>query len=321
MTSQNEAVCFGIDVSKHWLDIAEHPSAQVTRIDNTAAAIRGWLRTLPRGAQRIACESTGSYHCTLVELLIKAGHQVFLIDGFKLSRYRDTVGQRAKTDRHDARLIARYLAHEGTDLRPFSMPAPAVIELRSLLRRRATVVRSLGRIRQSMEDLPGFGREVRVALARLTALIKRFEQRIASLINESGWTEPYRRILKIEGVGALTAAGLCATFHRAPFSGADAFIAFLGMDVSVRDSGKKTGRRALSKKGDSEMRRLLYNAAMAASRSTTWQPFYQRMLQRGFSRTQALVALARKLARVAFSLMKNAADYVPKQHENACGGT
>ena len=63
MTSQNEAVCFGIDVSKHWLDIAEHPSAQVTRIDNTAAAIRGWLRTLPRGAQRIACESTGSYHC------------------------------------------------------------------------------------------------------------------------------------------------------------------------------------------------------------------------------------------------------------------
>nr|WP_232417775.1 IS110 family transposase [Methyloversatilis thermotolerans] len=117
-------MCFGIDVSKHWLDIAEHPSAQVTRVDNTAAAIRGWLRTLPRGAQRIACESTGSYHCTLVKLLIKAGHQVFLIDGFKLSRYRDTVGQRAKTDRHDARLIARYLAHEGTDLRPFSLPAP-----------------------------------------------------------------------------------------------------------------------------------------------------------------------------------------------------
>ncbi|MDY0057864.1 MAG: IS110 family transposase, partial [Methyloversatilis sp.] len=39
-------MCFGIDISKHWLDIAEHPSARVTRIDNTAAAIRGWLRTL-----------------------------------------------------------------------------------------------------------------------------------------------------------------------------------------------------------------------------------------------------------------------------------
>ncbi|MCP4638068.1 MAG: IS110 family transposase, partial [Methyloversatilis sp.] len=42
---------------------------------------------------------------------------------------------------------------------------------------------------------------------------------------------------------------------------------------------------------------------------------------RGFSRTQALVALARKLARIAFSLMKNASDYVPQQHENACART
>ncbi|WP_043359362.1 IS110 family transposase, partial [Methyloversatilis universalis] len=117
------------------------------------------------------------------------------------------------------------------------------------------------------------------------------------------------------------AAGLCATFHRARFSGGDAFIAFLGLDVTVRQSGTQRGRGALSKKGDAEMRRLLYNAAMAASRSSTWQPFYQRLLQRGFSRTQALVALARKLARVAFSLMKNASNYVPKQHENACVGT
>ncbi|WP_232417750.1 hypothetical protein [Methyloversatilis thermotolerans] len=78
MTSQNEAVCFGIDVSSTGLDIAEHPSAQgnarrATPLRPSAA----WLRTLPRGAQRIACESTGSYHCTLVKLLIKAGHQGF----------------------------------------------------------------------------------------------------------------------------------------------------------------------------------------------------------------------------------------------------
>ncbi|MCP4637952.1 MAG: IS110 family transposase, partial [Methyloversatilis sp.] len=97
--------------------------------------------------------------------------------------------------------------------------------------------------------------------------------------------------------------------------------AFLGLDVTVRQSGTQRGRGVLSKKGDSEMRRLLYNAAMAASRSSTWQSFYQRMLQRGFSRTQALVALARKLARIAFSLMKNASDHVPQQHENACART
>lgn len=218
MTSQTESTCFGIDVSKRWLDIAEHGRSPVLRIDNTAAAIRGWLRTLPPGAVR-------------------------------------------------------------------------------------------------------FAREVRAVTERIQALIKRLEQRIAALIGASGWSDPYRRILKVEGIGALTAAGLCATFHRARFSGGDAFIAFLGLDVTVRQSGTQRGRGALSKKGDAEMRRLLYNAAMAASRSSTWQPFYQRLLQRGFSRTQALVALARKLARIAFSLMKNASEYLPQQHENACART
>ncbi|MCP4564195.1 MAG: IS110 family transposase, partial [Bosea sp.] len=190
VTSQTPSPRFGIDVSKRWLDIAEYGCAPVLRIDNTAQAIRGWLRTLPPGACHIACESTGTYHRALVELLIGAGHQVYLIDGYSLSRYRDTLGQRAKTDRHDAGLIARYLAHEGARLRPFSLPPRAVTELRALLRRRATLVRGLGRMRQSMEALPGFAREVRAVTERIQALIKRLEQRIAALIGASGWGDP-----------------------------------------------------------------------------------------------------------------------------------
>ena len=126
MTSQTEFPRFGIDVSKRWLDIAEYGRSPVLHIDNTAPAIRSWLRTLPPGACHIACESTGTYHRALVKLLIGAGHRVYLIDGYTLSRYRDTLGQRAKTDRHDAGLIARYLAHEGARLRPFSLPPRAV---------------------------------------------------------------------------------------------------------------------------------------------------------------------------------------------------
>ncbi|WP_423776843.1 transposase [Bacillus velezensis] len=85
----------------------------------------------------------------------------------------------------------------------------------------------------------------------------------------------------------------------------------LGLDVCVRQSGNQNARGTLSKKGDPEVRRLLHNAAMAASRSATWKPFYQACIARGFSCTQALVALARKIARVAFSLMKTGTQYQP----------
>ncbi|WP_019568906.1 transposase, partial [Thioalkalivibrio sp. ALMg13-2] len=82
--------------------------------------------------------------------------------------------------------------------------------------------------------------------------------------------------------------------------------------VRIRDSGTKRGQRKLTKQGDPELRRLLYLAAMQAKSKAAWSDYYQRCLDRGLATTQALNALARKLARVAFALMKNQTDYQPK---------
>jgi len=101
-------------------------------------------------------------------------------------------------------------------------------------------------------------------------------------------------------------------FHRGKFRSSDAFIAFLGLDVRVRDSGTCRGRRRLTKKGDPELRRLLFLAAMQAKRQPAWASYYQRFIKRGLAPIQALNVLARKLARVAFSLMQNRTDYVPR---------
>ena len=90
---------------------------------------------------------------------------------------------------------------------------------------------------------------------------------------------------------------------------ADAVIAFSGLDPRANDSGMKTGRRRLSKRGPSEMRRLFYNAAMSAARTATWNPTYQRARAAGKTTTEALVILARKLLRVAFALYKTKTEF------------
>ncbi|WP_026333060.1 IS110 family transposase, partial [Thioalkalivibrio sp. ALgr5] len=107
-------------------------------------------------------------------------------------------------------------------------------------------------------------------------------------------------------------------FQRGAFRNSDAFVAFLGLDVRIRDSGTKRGQRKLTKQGDPELRRLLYLAAMQAKSTPAWSDYYQRCLDRGLATTQALNALARKLARVAFALMNNQTDYQPK---TPCGET
>ena len=65
----------------------------------------------------------------------------------------------------------------------------------------------------------------------------------------------------------------------------------------------------MTKKGDSELRRLLFNAAMQGRRSALREPDYLPLRARGFSTTAAFVALGRKLARVCFALLQNEAAF------------
>ncbi|WP_150717122.1 transposase, partial [Pseudomonas fluorescens] len=204
----------------------------------------------------------------------------------------------------------RYLESEQNKLRVWSPPPKAYSSLKSLLHRRATLIQNHSGLMLSWANEPLL-KKVQTAQQKA---FKQADQAIQKLLRkvskEAGIEENIDRCKAIEGVGELTATGLAVTFMRGAFANSDAFIAFLGMDLAVDDSGKKKGVRHLTKKGDPEIRRLTYNAAMAACRSSKWKPFYESYLARGFSKTQALVALARKLCRVAFALMKNQSQYL-----------
>ncbi len=227
----------GVDVSKAELVICQHPDSPLVVLDNEPGAISDWLRGLGAAPLCVAVEATNTFHLELVEQAHRRGHTVYVVDGFRLNRYRQSIGGRAKTDAGDARLLRRYLDRERADLRPWSPPSKGYRSLQQLLR------------------------------------------------------------------------------------SSDAFIAFLGLDVRVRDSGTCRGRRKLTKQGDPELRRLLHLAAMQACRHPSWQGFYQRYTDRGLSKIQALVILARKLARVAFALLKNQSIYQPRDRMAACAGT
>lgn len=300
----------GVDVGKKelWLSV---DGAAPQRCANQLSAIRRWLKALA-GPVEFALEATNDYHLSLALEAHRQGHGVYLLNGYRLNRYRESVGTRAKTDAGDARLLARYLERERQDLRPWSPPPQGYVQLQGLLRRRATLVQARVRLQQSLQGLP----ELQACLKRLVDEIQRIDtaiqHRIEQAVAAADWQTHVRRCRQLEGVGPLTAAALTMAFHRGRFKTSDAFIAFLGLDVRVRDSGRSRGRRKLTKAGDPELRRLLYLAAMQAKSKPAWQAYYQRHLNRGLAPIQALNVLARKLARVAFALMKNQTDYQPR---------
>jgi transposase len=180
------------------------------------------------------------------------------------------------------------------------------------LRRRAALIQAKTSLTQSWSNdtslKSSFAAFVK-SIERLDTLVKK---KLRDILRTAGLLEQVARCQAIEGIGFLTATALVMAFSRGEFTKGDSFIAFLGLDLRANDSGQKNGRRSLTKRGCSEVRRLLHNAAMSASRSAAWKPFYDEHRGNGKATTQVLVMLTRKLARVAFSLMKKKSEYQTK---------
>lgn len=308
----------GIDVAQRTLDIALERDTQVRRIDNRLGPIRRWLQSLPQRCV-IGVEATGNLHQLLVRAAIAAGHTVYVLNARDLSHYARSLGRRAKTDRLDAQLILRYLQREHENLHPYQLPSARQAELDELIGRRHQVVRARGALQQSFGASSHPPRTLGRTQRALEALLAELDARMQQLIAEDETLHVAATHLRtVVGFGPLLSASMAHALTRHPFKKADAFIAYIGYDPRVRDSGQWRGRRFLSKRGPAELRRLLFTAAMSACKTKLWQPFYQRYRARGLSSTAALVVLARKLARVAFSIVKHNVDFRPELVKVPC---
>lgn len=307
----------GADVDSRTIVIAcaEHSFAPKT-IANERRAIVSWLRGIPRGT-RLGLEATGAYHELLADLGHAAGLQVFVINARDLRRYAQGVGQRGKTDRIDAAVIARYVSREHAELHAYQPPSKEQRALSRLIKRRAKLVALKGALSQSLRGLPSVRQEVKQITLRLDRLIGQIETMAHRVLQQlPAAHQAAQQIATIPGFGPLGSTCLAHSFTRIPYANVNAVVAHTGLDPRPDDSGKKTGRRRLSKRGPSEQRRILFNCAMSAAKTKLWRPYYQAQRAKGLSSTAAVVILARKMVRVAFALYKRDQPFNPKYLAN-----
>jgi transposase len=302
----------GADVDSRFIAVAcAERSFATTKIGNERKAIGAWLRGVPRGS-RLAMESTGGYHELLANMANKAGLQVFVINPRNLRKYAQGIGQRGKTDRIDAEVIARYVSREHDQLHAYVPATKDERMLAKLIARRGKLVAVRGTILQSLRRLPSVERHVKDVVAKLDRLIAELERLTEqTLARVPAAQHAAQHLTTIPGFGVLSATCLSHNLTRLPYSSGDAAVAQTGLDPRPNDSGKKQGRRRLSKCGPSEQRRLLFMAARSASRMKLWRPYYERDLAKGLSSTAATNALARRMVRVAFALIKHDRPFDP----------
>lgn len=292
-------ITLGIDAAKDQLMICNWNTQKFIDLRNEPPAIEAWLKSLT-GIVRIAIESTSNYHRAVVEAAVALGHEVYLINPRQLTHYRQAVNVRNKTDPQDAWLLARYLEHEAAQLRRFEPQDRQALRLWALLNRRATVVSSRQQMQQSFAEI---NFSVKALISGFNQLLQRLDRQIQGLIRALGWWHDYEICCSVPGIGPCNAAALVVTYHRGAFASSDAFVAFIGLDIRLRESGRFRGKSKLTKRGSSELRRLLYCASHAARSHQRFADYYQKQLDKGLSKIAARVALSRKLARITFALM------------------
>ena len=298
---------FGIDVSKRELVLHDLEQRRTQTLDNTDTTIAAWLDA-QAGPLHIALEPTGRYHLAVLHAACARGHRLYLINPRQLVHYRESVNARHKDDPTDAYLLARFLDREIEQLTPVSPPSQAQRRLWALIKRRRLLVTTQTRLSQSLRDV---GLPHAALTTQINTVIARIDRHIQTLIRRLGLDHHYRRCRSIPGIGPVNAAALTAAYDRGHFQSADAFIAYLGLDIRRHQSGTFKGKAKLTKRGEPELRRLLYCAAIPARCLPRFKAYHQTQLERGRSKIAANVALARKLARIAFALMSQQQDFNP----------
>ena len=303
----------GVDVSKDEL-VCSYRDGHPFSHKNSAKEVKRLLSRLGP-ATTIAMEATGRYHRLLADMAYSMGFTVFVLNPKDVSRYAKSISPRASTDPIMAKIIAEFASIR--ERRAYVTPPAFVDALKNLVRTRAGLVKQKTALKNQAGQHPDIADGLRAAIASINLSINKLNRDIVKVAKS---LPEYQLLFKVKGFGELTAAYMTAMLASGVFRASDAFVAFIGYDLRVRESGKLKGKRKLSKRGDPESRHLLYMAAMAASRCPgPFADLYAHYMARGFTKTEAYVFIARKLARVAWAIYTKKQPYNPDRVLNQPG--
>lgn len=296
----------GIDVGRDHLDVALAPSGRVFRVSNTAGGVSGLVARLRRaGAGRVVLESIGGYGARLVRALADAGFAVGVVDPKRIAALRLAEGRRAKTDRLDAQLIARFALLMQDAARP--VPSAQAFEIRALSTRRRQLVEMIAmektRLKQALD--PAIAESCRRTIAWLGEERAGVEAKLeAMLAAQPQGAERAQLLQTIPGVGPKISMTLLADLPELGLIDRKAVASLAGLAPHPQQSGTRDGPGRIAG-GRPCVRAALYLAAVSAARSDRgFKAEYKALRAAGKPAKVALIAIARKIVVTANIMLK-----------------
>jgi len=334
------------------LDVHSRRSVFVIEREDGEVIARGDIPTTPQGLRqlrdrhalpagaRVALE-TGTVAFYVARQLAQLELVPTVIDAHEVRLKAHRPMQ--KSDRRDAFELCEGL-RRGIYRTIVHVPTPAISLLRETLSRRRHFVRvqtaeinaakrllraaGMGKLSKSLRTAAGWEKllaallaesELRRFVAHHRALWQCAGEQVAALDqaltqHRAPVATEVRRLQTIPGVGPIVALTVLATVADVTrFPTAKHVASYAGLVPSSQQSGDRDRQGHLTKRGSTELRAMLCEAAHHAARSThPLSPYFAKLCaRRGYK--AAVVAVAHRLCRIAFAMLRDRADFSPQR--------
>jgi len=299
-----------VEVGKHELHVALGSAGELLSERNEPRAVKRLAKRLAEeDCARVLIEG-GSYQNLLVAALRAAQLPVVIINPRRVREFAKSIGQLAKTDHLDARVLALY----GEKIEPAvrQLPDEQTQALRALWVRREQLIEMLVMEQNRLEHAPkALHHDLRAHIDYLRKQIKRADDDLDRAVRNSALWDKYELLRSVPGVGPVLSVALLSNLPELGRLNRGEIAALAGVAPFNHDSGGLRGARTIQG-GRGKLRRVLFIATLAAVRcNPVLKPFFQRLRAAGKPHKVALVAAMRRLLLILNAMLKTKTAWRP----------
>jgi transposase len=270
-------------------------------------------------------EATGVYYENLAYFLNEKHQKVIVMLPNKIKHFSKTLDIKSKTDKLDARMITQFGLERQMQL--WQVPSPIMKALKTLTREHHSIKEMTTKIKNQLHAKEYSHEPLKETIKRSSAILsvfnkqlKEIEKQIKELIEkDSDLNDRIKKIVKIEGIGLMTAVSIIAeTNGFALIENTKQLASYAGLDVVYNESGLKKHKTSISKKGNKFLRQAVYMPAISACKyNPRLKQLYIRLVIKRNLKKVGIVAVARKLLILVYTIFRKNEDYI-SNYNPAC---
>ena len=269
---------------------------------------------------QVCIEATGLYSLDLALALHRAeGIEVMVANPRAIADFAKALLQRSKTDQLDAEVMLEFARRM-----PFvawQPPSSPRLDLRALMRRITGLKlvsqqekNRLHSVSQSAEITPLVRKDIQSHLVQLERHIEKLEHQAEAIVQaDRQLARQFCHLVSVRGIARVSALHLLAELVvLAPDMTARQWVAHAGLDPRHHESGTSVHKPTrISRAGNRYLRSALFMPALVATQhDPNIRAFYQKLVDRGKTKMQAIVAVMRKLLHALHGMLRTDSDFV-----------